>query len=74
MKVTLHSTTRVVDVQGVPARVWEGQTASGIPVYCLITRVAVPPGQPTDEFEAELVDCTAPTDVAVRAFSTRLVL
>lgn len=41
MKLDLQSTTRVVEVNGVPARVWQGQTDTGIPVTVLITRIAV---------------------------------
>lgn len=30
MEIQLHNTTKIVTVNGVPARVWEGVTASGI--------------------------------------------
>lgn len=44
MKITIESTakivTLVVDGAEVPARVWQGETDSGIPVQCLITRIA----------------------------------
>jgi hypothetical protein len=49
MIVTLHSTTKIVELQvgtaWVPARIWEGETQSGIQVHAYITRIAVPPGQ-----------------------------
>ena len=41
-------------MNGVPARVWEGQTVTGIPVTCLITRIAVAGDADVAQFEAEL--------------------
>jgi len=73
MKVTLESTTRIVEIAGVPGRVWEGHTESGIPVIAVITRVAVHQSQHT-EFETELRECRAPSDAAVQAIPLRLIL
>ncbi len=42
MTITISSTDRVVEIETddgrakVPARVWEGKTESGIPVFCLV--------------------------------------
>lgn len=76
MKLTLESTTKLVHLNGVPARVWEGQTESGVRVHAFITRVAVPVDAPAEEiarFEAELAECRTPSaDVA--AIPLRLVL
>lgn len=74
MKITLESTTTLVDVQGVPARVWEGQTESGIPVTCLVTRIATPdvPGAPLEQFKRELQECRPP--VLVDVWPARLIL
>jgi hypothetical protein len=63
MRITLESTTQIVEVNGVPARVWEGTTESGIPVSALITRLAVERTQDTAQFEAELRECRAPKAV-----------
>lgn len=61
MKVTIESTSKIVTLQlggvDVPARVWQGQTESGVPVQCFITRIA--PEIPRDDarqsqFEREL--------------------
>lgn len=60
MKVTIESTTKVVSINGIPARQWQGATDSGIPVVCLITRIAVPDGHDTSQFEAELKEQQAP--------------
>ena len=50
---------------GVPARVWEGETESGIKVHCYITRIAIDAidaNEPrTNEFYAELEECRAPS-------------
>jgi hypothetical protein len=65
MKITIVSTTKIVklvhDGHEIEARVWQGETESGIPVQCFITRIApeVPKTDPridelTAEFEQEL--------------------
>jgi len=70
MKVTLESTSKVVDIRfpsgvDVPARVWEGKTDTGIPVHCFITRVAVGRNEDQSQFETELLECREPSpDVA----------
>jgi len=76
MRVRLESTTKVVEVDGVPARVWEGETDSGIPVAALITRIAVEEGQPQGQFQAELAECRAPTVAgpAAEAWPMRMLL
>jgi len=73
MKIIIESTEKIVELNGVPARVWEGHTQSGIPVHCFITRVAVPQGENMEQFDRELRDCAAPSaDVA--AYPPRLAL
>jgi len=73
MKITLESTTKVVTLNGVPARLWEGHTVAGIPVHAYITRIAADAGADQTEFERELEDCVPPTpDVA--ALPARLLL
>lgn len=46
MKVTIEATSQLTEIQTetgkVPGRVWVGTTESGIPVVCVITRIAVP--------------------------------
>jgi hypothetical protein len=65
VKITIETTSRIVlleiDGRTVPARIWQGQTESGIPVHCYVTRI-VPEIHETDprideltaEFEREL--------------------
>ncbi len=73
MKVTLESTTKVVELNGVPARIWEGETESGIKVHAYITRIALHQEDDQPQFAAELSECRAPSPV-VEAIPPRLVL
>lgn len=82
MKITIESTDRIVTVQSghagranaVPARVWQGTTESGIPVVCCITRVAVPAGHPTEEFERELQEHAPPNEHAVKGIPLSMII
>ena len=74
MKVTLESTTKIVQLNGVPARVWEGKTESGIKVHAFITRIAVNKDEPNiSEFEGGLKECSAPS-VEVAAYPSSMIL
>jgi hypothetical protein len=76
MKITIQSTTTLDTVNNVPARVWEGETDSGVPVVCLITRVAVKKGLPPEayaQFERELQCHEAPRS-ELGAIPLRMVL
>ena len=54
MKITIESTDKIVYLNGIPARIWEGETASGICVHCFITRIAVRKYEPrVEEFTAD---------------------
>jgi len=70
MKATIESTSKIVILKadpldldsGVPARLWEGETESGIKVHCYITRIAIDANEPrANEFSAELEECRAPS-------------
>lgn len=74
MRITVESTTKTVELNGVPARVWEGTTESGIAVYCYITRVAVHVDDDQAEFEAELYTHRAPRNADIDAIPNRLIL
>lgn len=77
MTVTLHSTTKVVEVLvdgvAVPARVWEGRTAGGIRCVALVTRIAAAAAEDLAEFERDLAEQSPPSAVA-EAFPLRMVL
>lgn len=62
MRVILESTTKVVNVNGVPARIWQGKTESGIEVHAFITRIAINKNESRkEEFEEELIQCSPPS-------------
>lgn len=77
MIVTLESTDKIVELvvngQAVPARIWEGKTASGIPCHAYITRIAVAPELDSSQFERELRECR-PATPAIAAIPLRLIL
>ena len=54
MKISIENTTKIVQLNGIPARVWEGETESGIKVHCFITRIAIDKNDPrAEEFNKE---------------------
>ncbi len=71
MKITLRNTTKLVMLDGIPARIWEGHTESGIPVHCFITRIAAPNEADHRQFEAELQE-VAPPSADVAAYPSAL--
>lgn len=77
MKITIENTTKIVElnIDGhfLPARIWEGETESGIPVHCYVTRIAVHKDQDPYEFERELKEQRAPS-ADVEAIPLRLIL
>ncbi|MFL5811348.1 MAG: hypothetical protein ACJ749_17630 [Flavisolibacter sp.] len=73
MKVTLENTSKLVHLNGVPARVWEGETESGIKVHAFITRIAVEKSQDTSQFERELSEQKVPS-AEVQAIPLRMIL
>lgn len=76
MKIILENTSKIVELNGVPARVWEGRTESGIPMHAYITRVALTENAGASaiaEFEREL-EAVRPPSVDIAAIPNRLVL
>ena len=73
MKIILENTSKVVDLNGVAARIWEGETDSGIPVHAFITRVGVLKQHDQTQFEKELSETRAPSK-EVEAYPLRMVL
>lgn len=73
MIITIQSTEKIVTVDGVSARIWEGKTAGGIAVIAFITRIAVSEQEDPTEFERELQQHAAPSAEA-QAFPLRLIL
>lgn len=74
MKITLESTTKIIHINGVPARIWEGQTESGIPVHAFVTRIGVNEQENnTEEFRRELEECKKPSP-EVEAIPLRMLI
>ncbi len=76
MKVTLESTSKVVELNGVPARIWEGTTEGGVEVHAYVTRIAVREDVIPEEmaiFERELLEQRAPS-LAVQSIPLRLII
>lgn len=73
MQIELHNTTKVVFLNDVPARIWEGQTANGIKIHAYITRIGVEDSQDLAAFESELEGATEPTP-EIKAISLRLLI
>lgn len=74
MKITVTNTDEIRTLPGGrQARVWEGETESGIPVYCLILVIAVHRDDDCAEFERELQEPPNPaSDRAKIVFEPRL--
>jgi hypothetical protein len=73
MTITISSTTKMVELNGVPARVWEGETESGIKCHAFITRIGVARDLDASQFEAELKEQRTPPP-EIEAIPLRLIL
>lgn len=40
MKITIENTDKIVPLDGVPMRIWQGQTESGVPVICWVGMIS----------------------------------
>lgn len=74
MKVTLESTDQIVELNGVPARIWEGATENGIPCHALITRIGVSKEADACEFERDLQRTRSPSAALAAAYPLRMIL
>jgi hypothetical protein len=74
MKLIIENTSKVVELNGVPARIWEGETESGIKVHCFIPRVAIDKDETrTEQFDKELQKTRTPS-TEIQAYPLRLIL
>lgn len=74
MRVTIESTEKIIEFNGIPARVWEGETESGIKIHCYITRVAINADESRiDEFQKELQE-QKPPSAEIQAIPLRMIL
>jgi hypothetical protein len=74
MLIILKNTDKLIDVNGIQSRLWEGKTDTGIFVSCLIIRIAVEAKEDQTEFDRELIECRPPSPAADQAFPVRLVV
>jgi hypothetical protein len=67
MKLLLESTPDIVELDGVPTRLWVGETASGVPVRAYIHRLSPQTNDPeaVAAFEGELQAARAPITAAL---------
>ncbi len=73
MKIEIESTTKIVHLNNVPARIWVGKTENGIPVHCYVTRIVVAKDADASEFEKELQEHKPPT-AEIQAIPLRMIL
>jgi hypothetical protein len=73
MKITIESTTKLVEINGLPARVWEGQTESGVALTCFINLIEVRDDQDLSQFNRELTEQRAPS-AAVKSLPLKMIL
>jgi len=73
MKITIESTTKIVNANGVDCRIWEGTTERGIKVVCLIPRIAAVAGQDLSDFDRDLAEQREPTFLA-DAYPAKMIL
>lgn len=76
MKLILENTDKIVELNGVPARLWEGTTESGIKVHAFMTRVAVSKDEAPEvheQFKTELQETKAPS-AEMQAIPLRMIL
>ena len=71
--ITIHSTTKIVHLDGLPCRVWEGKTERGVPILCFVSRVAVNNDADQSQFEEELREQRNPSAEVV-AIPLRMIL
>lgn len=74
MMIILENTDKLIDVNGIQSRLWQGKTESGIQVTCLIIRLAVNAEEDQTEFDRELLETRPPSPEADKAFPIRLVV
>lgn len=72
MKITIESTSRIVTVNGIECRVWQGESERGVRVQVVISRIAADGGQDCSQFDQELREHAAPT--GVQAFPLRMLI
>lgn len=69
MKLAIWNTSRIVTINGVSARLWEGVTDKGIKVHCLMTTIAADcDANDLADFDRELEEVAEPSRESAVAF------
>jgi len=63
MKIEIESTDKIVDIDGVPVRLWEGYTEHGIKCKAFIHRLAVHNDDDAGQFDRELKEQMQPDSI-----------
>lgn len=74
MKVQLESTTKLIMLNGIQCRVWEGATEAGIACFAFIPRIGIHQDSDASEFERDLQECRPLRNAEVESFPARMVL
>jgi hypothetical protein len=74
MTITIHNTTKMVELNGVPARIWEGHTDSGIEVHCFVTFIAAHEEADATQFRAELEEQRPPSAIVDQVYPLHMIL
>jgi len=56
MEIKIHSTDHLIEINGVPVRVWKGLTAEGIDCFVYVCAIAVRSDRDCSSFERELLE------------------
>lgn len=73
MTITITNTQKIIYINGIPARVWEGKTESGVPIHAFVTRIGVDKSENLEQFEKELQSCK-PLSKELESYPTKLLL
>lgn len=68
MKLAIWNTSRVVTINGVTARLWEGATDKGVKVHCLVTLIAADESADLAAFGRELEEQAEPSVESLMIF------
>lgn len=60
MRMTIEATDKLMMIDGVPVRVWDGTTESGVPCIVFVHRIAVLQDSDSEQFDRELQEQLPP--------------
>lgn len=73
MKITIESTDKIVELNGTPARIWEGSTDSGVPVLVWVNLISpqTHDSEINAQFERELHEVKPASPGALQCYDMR---